>query len=682
MTVKVQTVRGRSTSHGFARVAAASFWTRPAAIEQNLQRHLEAAREADAERVQLLVFPELGLTGYACRDLFRDDHLRVRALEALRTFCDETQDMGTVFVVGLPLALNGLYNVAAVVIHGEVLALIPKSFLAARSEWQEDEWFVPASHLQTESVILPWQKEAVPIGTDILIEVMDENDEEQVFVLGVEICADGWQAGSPGDRLALNGATVIANLSASNWVLGKDKWREVVFPASSGQQKAVYIYCTMAGDSTASVTWDGHCFIAEDGNILARSKRWLTPTQSDLSVADVDIARLLRDRMVDGEWAQAEHLHQSPHRKITAFVRTWPADVNDFRRPLTRMPFVPKDAAVMHEVATELFQGLAQGLIGRLWTMKNGQPIDTYLGLSGGSDSTLVYLIACYVYDRLGWDRKHLHAVRLPGPASSTRTQRNSRLLAQAMGTSLHTVNITKLATRALRDVGHEPCWQCLQCENAQARARTFVLMTYGFVLGTGDMTEKVLGWATYNGDQMSMYDVIAGVPKTLVRYLIAAYVEHMTKDMVVRRTLRSILAEVISPELVKVKPGEPIQSSEAKIGPYDLNDFFLYHVIRTGATPARIAFLAQIAFSRKERETDLIYNLPTILTWLKSFYSRFNPAQYKRNAGADSVLIGSVGIGPHDKLRLPSDGDVLIYLREVEAMLTAVSSCTEAAAA
>src|SRR3989339_310674 len=276
MSVSMQTVAGRQKSLVFARVAAATFWTKPMDVSGNLEQHLEMARHAVEDFIQLIVFPELGLSGYGCRNAFRESLLQNASLEALEKFCRLTQSYPTTYVVGLPLKLNRLFNVAAVVNQGRVIAFIPKSFLAARSEWQEDEWFSPASELQTNQVKLRWQNEPVPIGTDILIPVISEKGEEQ-FVLGVEICEDGWQANSPGDRHAHNGATVIANLSASNWVLGKDQWRMVQFPANSGRQKSAYIYATMAGDSTSSVVWDGQCFILEDGNILAQTSRWKKP---------------------------------------------------------------------------------------------------------------------------------------------------------------------------------------------------------------------------------------------------------------------------------------------------------------------------------------------------------------------------------------------------------------------
>lgn len=675
MTTTMQRVRGLSKNHGFARVGAATFWTIPMGVEENVARHIALAKQADRQRVQLLVFPELGLTGYGCRNAFAETTLQQAALNGLEKFSLETADLDTIFLVGLPLALNGLYNVAAVVHRGFVRALIPKTILASRAEWQEDEWFVPASHLQTTAVKLPWLEYMVPIGTDLRISLIDQRDE-LIFSMGVEICADGWGSNSPGDQHAYNGATVIANLSASNWILGKNPWRSTLFRGKSGQQKSVYIYSTMSGDSTSSVTWDGHCFILEDGTELATSVRWLKPHQSDLVVSDVDIARLERDRLTDGEWVQAQRLNVHPYRDIEIGTTSYQPDLQDFRRPLTRMPFVPKDPKVMQEVAEELFAGLVQAVVGRLNALSpNAEPIHTYLGLSGGSDSTLVFLIVCRAYDELGWDRSFFHAVRMPGPASSKRTQRNSLLLARAMGTSIQTENITKLATEIVRRAQHEPCWRCLKCENAQARARTNVLYANGFTWGTGDLSEKKSGWSTYGGDQHSMYDVIGNVPKTLVRYLIAAFIEHMTRDKKLKKVLQSILDEIISPELVKVQPGEKIQSSEEKIGPYDLADFFTYQILRTGATPSRVAFLAEMAFSTKERESDLIYDRPTILKWLRDWYMRFISAQFKRNASADSALVGSIGIGAHDKLRLPSDGSCDIWVKEVDRMIASGQS-------
>lgn len=664
-------VYSRSSSFGFARVAVATFWTSPMSVSVNLVKHLEQVRKALGEGLQLLVFPELGLSGYGCRNAFRQEFLRIACLEALEGFCRATRDIATTFVLGLPLMVGeSLFNVAAVVNQGQVIAFIPKSYLAGHSEWQEDEWFSPACDLPTNEVKLEWQHKPVPIGTDILIDLVDE-DGKPIFVMGVEICEDGWQAPSPGDRAAHNGAHVIVNLSASNWVLGKDDWRAKLFAGNSGRQKSVYIYCTMAGDSTASVVWDGHCFIVEDGATLCTTRRWLMPTHSDLIVADVDIGRLRHDRHADDGWQQAGRECRASYRHVTAGVRTWIPNTLDFRRPLSRLPFVPNDDAAMKRVGEELFHGLAQGVIGRLWRLsRDGQPIDAYMGLSGGLDSALAFLVSVHAYDQLGWDRRHLHAVRLPGPASSRKTQTNSLRLARALGTGLKTANITRLATRALRDAGHEPCWKCLQCENAQARARTYILKTLGFNLGTGDMSEAAKGWCTEGGDQSSHWHVIANIPKTLVRYLVLYYIQFMAQDEATRKTLWSILGTLISPELVKVESGEQIQSSEEKMGPYDLTDFFLYHFLRTGAEPERIAFLAQIAFSKKERDGDKLYNRAFILKWLRDWYIKFCRAQFKRNASPDSVLVGTIGLGAHDKWRWPTDGDPSDFVVEVDRLL------------
>ncbi|MBI2473699.1 NAD(+) synthase [Candidatus Uhrbacteria bacterium] len=666
MSVSIQKVQGRQKSLGFARVAAATFWTKPMGVSENLEKHWEMAQCVDDEHIQLMAFPELGLSGYGCRNAFRERALQIASLEALQEFCGLTKTSTATFVLGLPLALNRLFNVAAVVNQGRVIAFIPKSFLAARSEWQEDEWFSPASELQTNQVKLPWQDEPVPIGTDILISVCGKDAEEQ-FIMGVEICEDGWQANSPGDRHAHNGATVIVNLSASNWVLGKDQWRLIQFPANSGRQKSAYIYVTMAGDSTSSVVWDGQCFIAEDGNILAQTTRWKKPRESELITTDVDIQKLHHDREMDGGWGEATRLNQHPYRQVQANVRSW--EVDNLRRPLPRLPFVPKDPNVMRKVGEELFNALAQGVIGRLWHVGKGQPFDAYMGLSGGLDSALAFLVSVYAYDQMGWNRKHLHAVRLPGPASGKRTQDNSLKLAKALGTGIHTANITRLATQALRDAGHEPCWQCLQCENAQARARTYILKTMGFNLGTGDMSEAAKGWCTEGGDQSSHFHVIANIPKTLVRYLVRYYIEHLAGDVKTKKTLESILNTLISPELVKVEPGQQIQSSEDKVGPYELTDFFMNHMLRTGADPARIAFLAKIAFSRKESEGDIVYDSATILKWLRDFYVQFGRAQFKRNASPDFVLVATLGLGAHDKWRWPSDGSMQIWTDEVELL-------------
>ncbi len=670
MKTQPLTLRSRSTNFGFARVAIAGFWTKAKAVHKNLAAHLEMAHRADTEKIQLMAFPELGLTGYGCRDAFKQNGLQFAALEALEAFCDATRDIDTVFVLGLPLRLNFLFNVAAVVCRGEVIAFIPKSYLAGRGEWQENEWFSPAGDLQDTEVILPFQTRPVPIGTDILIPVQDTHGQP-VFTVGVEICEDGWQTPSPGDRHAHGGATVIVNLSASNWVLNKDQWREVLFPAGSGKQKSVYLYATMAGDSTSSVVWDGQCLIIEDGSILKQTKRWKLPGQTELIVADVDIDKILHDRGTDDGYRQAQRVARFPYRKVRATVRRYIPDTKDFRRPLKQLPFVPSDPADMKRVGTELFNGLAQGVIGRLWHLsRDGQPVDTHMGLSGGLDSALAFLVSLFAYDQLGWDRKHMNAGRLPGPASGNESQDDSMLLAKAMGSGIFTVEIEALTTLLLREVGHEPCWNCLTCENAQARIRTLVLKTKGFTLGTGDMSEAAKGWCTEGGDQSSHWHVIANMPKTLVRYLVKFFIEYMTEDETTQQVLWSIYERIISPELLMVQPGEEIQSSEDKMGPYALTDFFMHNMLRTGAEPERIAFLAETAFGRVQLDGDKIYDRATILKWLRDWYIKFDFAQFKRNASPDSSLVATLGLGAHDKLRWPTDGDPEVFVSEVDRLI------------
>lgn len=665
-------ILGRSKSFGFARVATTTFWTKAKGVSKNLKKHLDSAQEAVQEGAQLVVFPELGISGYGCGDAFTQRFLQVLCLEALEKFCKKTAKLEAVFLLGLPLKVNQLFNVIAVVNEGKVIAFIPKSYIAGRDEWQENEWFAPAEDLQTSTVKLDWQNEPVPIGTDVLIDLMDTNGE-RAFTMGAEVCEDGWQTPSPGDRHAHNGAEVIANLSASNFVLGKNNWREVIFPANSGRQKSVYIYSTMAGDSTSRVTWDGHSFIIEDGSILGRSKRWPMPRDpNQVIVTDVDIQKISYDRQNDDGWRQAENKVRFPYRHVTASVQPWVPDISDIRRPLTRLPFIPKDPEAMKRVGDELFPALDQGVIGRLdhiSEQQGGVPIDAFTGLSGGLDSCLAYLVGIDSYDRMGWDRKHYYAVRLPGPASSRKTQKNSLLLARALGTGLKTINITSETKRFLRKTGHEPCWDCLTCENAQARVRTLYLKTLGFNLGTGDMSEAAKGWCTEGGDQSSNFHVIANIPKTLVRYLVQYYIEYKA-DKKTQKILWSILGTLISPELRKPKPGEEIQSSEDKMGPYDLTDFFLYHMLRIGAEPERIAFLAEAAFSKVERKGDKVYDRAFILKWLRDWYIKFDFAQFKRNASPDSVLVGTIGLGAHDKLRWPSDGDPSDFVAEVDRLI------------
>ena len=672
MGTKPYIVRGRSKTLGFARVSLATFWTKAMDVPGNLAKHIEMAFAAEEAGAQICAFPELGISGYNCKQAFRDRMIQVASLEALRTFCVRTSSSRTVFVVGLPLALEKIFNVAGFVSHGKVIAIMPKSYLAARGEWQEGDYFSAARELSQTEIKLDWQEEMVPIGTDIRVQVLDENEQPQ-FVTAAEICEDGWQSNSPGDRHAHNGAHVIANLSASNWILGKDSWRRVTFPASSGRQKSVYLYATGA-DSTSSVVWDQHCMIIEDGAILGETKRWTVPQKDppELLVRDVDIDRLIHDRQADGGWNAAAEANRYPYRDVVTHARGYVPNAKDFRRPLTRLPFVPADPAAMKRVGEELFNALTQGLLGRAIHVTGSieRPLDGYMGLSGGLDSALAFILCCVGYDRAGWSRTHMYAVRMPGPGSSRHTQNDSLRLAEAMGASIETVDITEMAATDLRATGHEPCWDCEKCENAQARVRTLVLKTFGFNWGTGDMDEGAKGWCTEGGDQSSMWHVIANMPKTLVRFLVLYFIEYLATPEE-RKSLRSILRTVISPELRKRKPGQKAQASEDKMGPYDLTGFFLYHILRTGGEPERIAFLAEVAFGRTERSVkDAIYDRRMILRWLRDFYVKFNWSQFKRQTAPDSSLTGSIGLGQHDKLRWPTDGSSVVWSNECDRLI------------
>lgn len=636
---------------GFVRVAVAIPRVHVGDPFRNIVEISELRNSAFKEGAQVIVFPELCLTGYTCRDLFLQPELQTAAIEALGTLINMDDPGETVTVIGLPLRVDDqLFNVAVVYQSGKILAVIPKTFIPNYKEFEEGRWFRPATSLQSREITLCGQR--VPIGTDIIIDVQNDSGGVSDFRLGVEICEDLWMPIPPSSRQALAGATVLVNLSASNALVGKASYRRDLVVQQSARCIAAYLYVSAGThESTADVVFDGHAMIAENGVPLGESQRYKRDKM--LTIVDVDVQRLVRERTLTGSFGQAVGNESQPYRLVPAIMSALDVARGGLRREIDPHPFVPSDGAKRDERCEEIFSIQIAGLARRLEDVEaKTSKREVAIGLSGGLDSTLALLATVRMFDFLGWDRKDIHPFTLPGFGTTARTKGNAHRLAEIFGLEMREASIVKATKEILRAEGHNPrrgC-QCIKCENAQARVRTAILMTHGFVIGTGDLSEAALGWCTFNGDHMSMYNVNAGIPKTLVRHVVGWVTERNFFGDDASAILRDIIATPISPELLPAgKGGKIVQRTEDIIGPYELHDFFLFHFLRNGAGPEKIFFLAERAFAGR-------YDKVAIYKWLKLFFKRFFFAQFKRDAVPNGPKVGSVALSPRGDWRMPSD--------------------------
>jgi NAD+ synthase (glutamine-hydrolysing) len=667
--------------HGFLRVAAAVPAVRVADCAFNAGRVLALLERAEAEQVDLLVFPELALTGYTCADLFHQAALQRAALDAL---AEVRRQGGNAFsgvaVVGLPLAVDDqLFNCAAVLHRGKLLGVVPKSFIPNYKEFYEGRWFAAAATARSKEVRL--HGETVPFGTEQLFDADVEG-----LVVGVEICEDLWVPVPPSSLQALRGATVLVNLSASNEVIGKASYRRQLVVNQSGRCMAAFVYASCGVDeSTTDVVFGGHCLIAENGTLLAESPRFRR--EETLLAADVDLDRLRADRLRTNSFGDAQQSVGAGRefRRVKfglagsafGFAGAKSRQPRDLRRAVEAHPFVPQSGERLRERCEEIFQTQVAGLARRLDHV--GRP-PVAIGVSGGLDSTLALLVACKTADALGTERKRVRAFTMPGFGTTPRTLANARALARHLGVVPAEVDVRPLCLAEMKALGHQPFGvdigglsveqiaarlqrlppdSCdLVFENVQARMRTSVLMNSGFVIGTSDLSELALGWCTYNGDHMSMYNPNAGIPKTLVKFLVRWAAENEF-DGEARRTLLDIVATEISPELLPAgADGRTAQSTEGAIGPYELHDFFLFHFLRFGAPPEKILYLASQA--RFDRD----YAPEEVRRWLAVFIRRFFANQFKRSCLPDGPKVGSVSLSPRGDWRMPSDAQAAQWLR------------------
>jgi NAD+ synthase (glutamine-hydrolysing) len=661
------------TYHGYVRVAAASPRLRVADSAYNVRRILALMERAEKEQVSVLIFPELSVTGYTCGDLFQQAALQTGALTALGELA---QAGGEVFsglaVVGLPLAVDDqLFNCAAVLERGRIVGVVPKSFLPNYKEYYERRWFAAAATARSSAVRI--HGATVPFGTAQLFEAADVEG----LVVGVEICEDLWVPIPPSSFQALRGATVLVNPSASNEVIGKAAYRRQLVVNQSGRCLAAYIYAASGVcESTTDVVFGGHSLIAENGVLLAEAPRF--ERDDWLLTADVDLGRLRAERLRMNSFGDAQ-LHLGTGRDFTrvpfALERLRPPA--NLLREVEAHPFVPQGKDQLRERCEEIFQTQVAGLARRLEHL--GKPAVT-IGISGGLDSTLALLVACRTMDTLGMPRSRIQAFTLPGFGTTLRTRSNASALMEQVGVTAREIDIRSLCLEEMRALGHRPfgidltgltvddlagrlrqlpdeLCQDVVFENIQARRRTSILMNAGFVIGTSDVSELALGWCTYNGDHMSMYNPNVSIPKTLVKFLIRWVAENEFEGEV-RRILLDIVATEISPELLPAgKDGQAGHSTEAAIGPYELHDFFLFHFLRYGEEPEKILFLARHArFDRTYAEEDLRH-------WLKVFIQRFFGNQFKRSCLPDGPKVGSIAVSPRGDWRMPSDAQAALWL-------------------
>ena len=737
---------------GFLRVAVATPKIKVADVRFNTEAVLREITEADRQGVSLLVFPELVLTAYTCADLFHQTILIERAAAALDEVAEATRRTQLVAVVGVPYMVDHkLYNCAAVLHAGRILALVPKKNLPNYSEFYERRWFTPGQArvvTLTHRSAVTGEEYAIPFGMNILVEAMDRPD----FRLACEICEDVWVLDPPSTRHVLAGATVIANTSASDETVGKDSYRRELIRSTSARLVSVYCYANAGdGESTTDLVFGGQDIIAENGSVVTEGRRFGT----GLYIADVDLQRITQERarmttfpdiddalrdeysivkfrftpeavktgegvgpakeIAGGAVQTADDAEKTssaaaqPRKKSfeevfaayvgqqapTAVAATGAsaqtgvggasraatcvvpetlagqlaADAADLRRYVDPKPFVPSSAAERHARCDEIFTIQALGLRKRL---EHTGCQSAVIGISGGLDSTLALLVIARAFDMLGLPRENIISVTMPAFGTTDRTYNNAVTLTRLLHATLREINIKAAVLQHFQDIGHDPEDHSVVYENAQARERTQILMdianqSNGIVIGTGDLSELALGWATYNADHMSMYGVNAGVPKTLVRYLVK-FVADTSEDADLARCLNDIFDTPVSPELLPpTGDGQISQKTEDLVGPYELHDFFLYQILRYGFSPRKVYALALHAFSAENQAE--VYDAATILKWLRKFYWRFFSQQFKRSCLPDGPKVGSIAVSPRGDLRMPSDAVVQIWIDELKEL-------------
>ena len=634
--------------YGFIKVAAAVPAVKVADVEYNLQQIESLIAQAEGKGVEILVFPELCITGYTCQDLFKEQLLLDRAESAVIALLDFTRKLDVISIVGLPIVVNGLlYNCAAIIQSGQLLGLIPKTYLPNYAEFYEKRWFASAQDLNPSEFYFAGGP--VTISADPKVFVTSDGVK-----FGVEICEDVWAPIPPSNNLALAGADIVFNLSASDELIGKHTYLKSLLAQQSARTISGYVYASCGfGESSQDVVYGGNAMIFENGHLLVEGERF--SIQPQIQSCQIDVEKLRVERRQNTTFINAQrHAH-------AVQVLCKPIAPHDFEleREINPHPFIPKDEN-MSDACEEILNIQVAGLAKRLYHINAKKAV---IGISGGLDSTLALLVTVKAFDKMAIDRKGIIGITMPGFGTTDRTYNNALKLMQTLGVTIREISIAKAVTQHFDDIGHNPKVHDITYENSQARERTQILMDVAnkenaIVVGTGDLSELALGWATYNGDHMSMYGVNAGIPKTLIRYLVTYVSGEMATE-----TLLDIVDTPISPELIPAdEHGNIKQKTEDLVGPYELHDFFIYYFLRYGFRPKKIFIMAQKAFANT-------YDDETIKKWLTTFCRRFFNQQFKRSCLPDGPKVGSVSLSPRGDWRMPSDASSALWLKECESL-------------
>lgn len=643
---------------GFIKVGTCSPKIRLADTKYNADRIIEAIHNASTYDVKLVAFPELSITGYTCGDLFLHDTLLNSVVNELKRIALQTADCDLVSVLGAPIRImDKVYNCAIVINNGKIIGIVPKQNMPNYGEFYELRHFAVPDEAN-ESVYCNSLECEAYIGKEPIVFSCSEIEN---FRFGIEICEDLWVSNPPSTKLAEHGASVIVNLSAGDETIGKAEYRKNIASVQSAKTVSAYVYCSAGeGESTSDMVFSGHSFIYENGVLLAENE----PFQSDeMLVTEIDLGRLSYDRRrMNTHSFTADYAYTIPFSIFRSNDQKGELPLIELTRRFDRNPFVPKDLGELHMRARDILMIQSMGLKKRLEHINAKSAV---VGISGGLDSSLALLVCVKTCDLMRIDRRFVHAVTMPCFGTTEHTKNNAVELCEALGVTLHTIPISTAVRQHFQDIGHDEKNHDVTYENSQARMRTLVLMDLanslnGIVIGTGDLSELALGWATYNGDHMSMYGVNAGVPKTLIKYVVRYYADNCENDRI-RNVLISILNTPISPELLPAsEDGSIAQKTEELVGPYELHDFFLYYVLRWGYSPKKIYRIAKLAFSSSEFDNQ------TILRWLKSFYRRFFSQQFKRNCLPDGPKVGSVCLSPRGDWRMPADAVCQMWTDEL----------------
>ena len=634
--------------YGFVKVAAAVPAVKVTDVTYNVGQIESLIAQAEGQGVEILVLPELCMTGYSCQDLFREQLLIDKAEEGLLELLDFTRKLDVICVVGIPVQIGALlYNCAAVIQGGTLLGVVPKTYLPNYGEFYEKRWFASSQDLTPQDIYLAGS----PVHVTPEPTVFHTSDGVR---FGIEICEDVWAPTPPSNELSLNDADIILNLSASDELIGKHEYLRSLLSQQSARTISGYVYSSCGfGESTQDVVYGGNAMIFENGKLLAEGERF--SFQPQIKITQIDVERLRTERRTNSTYINAK----SQLRKLPYQVQCKPIIPHDFEltRPVNPHPFIPTESK-MQESCEEILNIQVAGLAKRLYHINATKAV---IGISGGLDSTLALLVTVKAFDKLGLERRGIIGITTPGFGTTDRTYQNALKLMKELGVTIREISIAKAVTQHFADIGHDVNQHDITYENSQARERTQILMDVAnkenaIVIGTGDLSELALGWATYNGDHMSMYGVNAGVPKTLVRYLVTYLAGEMATEV-----LMDIVDTPISPELIPAdEKGNIRQKTEDLVGPYELHDFFIYYFLRWGFRPAKILMLAQKAFAGT-------YDDEVIKEWLQTFCRRFFNQQFKRSCMPDGPKVGSVSLSPRGDWRMPSDASSALWLKDLE---------------